>query len=65
MFTAQRKARADKKRMTRLAAVLGGTLLLMLAANAGLTWAGERAGAAPRGQRRGRAGGCMGCGHVW
>lgn len=40
VFTAQRKAKEGKKRMTRLAAVLGSTLLLMLAANAGLTYAG-------------------------
>lgn len=43
VFTSQRQATAAKKRMTRLAAVLGGVLLVMLAANAGLTYAGAAA----------------------
>ena len=51
VFTSQRKAAAGKKRMTRLATILGSILLLMLAANAGLTYAGAGVGAPCRGDR--------------
>lgn len=40
VFTRERKAKADRKRMLRLSAVLGVVTLLLLAANAGLTWGG-------------------------
>lgn len=58
VFTREHKARADRKRMLRLSAALGVATLLLLAANAGLTWGGERgplAGAGRVGEGSARA----------